>query len=407
MDDTGIGDDTPTDGTPLRTRAGRIWAFGLLGLLASGPVLVESGGLAPAANAATLRVPTELYPHIQAAVDSAAVNDTVLVEPGTYRGLGNRNIVVMKNIVIRSEAGLEATTIDVEGRRDDPARGFLLTDALSSAMVLEGFTIRNGFMSSQPSRQPGGRGSRHDLSAGGVKVNALSSPIVRNLLIEDCESEFTGGGMSIEIESHPLLQNIRVTGCVAGIQGGGISIETGSNPIVENCSFTGNRADLGGGISVSNAPIIRECTVAGNNARLGGGLYVVSFAEPMFERTLLWSNCSRESGETLFIDFASGAFFDCCGVDTVGATIFGVVDFDGTTQFVDPLFCDPADCGFATNDGDYRLAINSPYTGANSPCAGPVGYFPAGCDAVDPVLPTTWGHLKSRFHPVTRDRIGR
>ncbi len=88
----------------------------------------------------THRVPED-HPDIAAAIAAAQEGDTVLIAPGTYVGPGNRNLNPHgKNLVIRSVAGSESTTIDLEGL----GRFIVYADDESSASSLEGLTILNG-----------------------------------------------------------------------------------------------------------------------------------------------------------------------------------------------------------------------------------------------------------------------
>ena len=55
------------------------------------------------------------YWTIQEGLTAASEDDTVLVMQGEYTGTGNRNLDFGdKNIVLRSDAGAEFTTIDLE-----------------------------------------------------------------------------------------------------------------------------------------------------------------------------------------------------------------------------------------------------------------------------------------------------
>jgi hypothetical protein len=91
---------------------------------------------------ATIQVPAQA-PTIQAGIDSAADGDTVLVAPGTYY----ENILIDRNVVVRSAGGPTMTTIDGSQAPDSTVasvvRFYRWYDLLSGASI-EGFSIRGG-----------------------------------------------------------------------------------------------------------------------------------------------------------------------------------------------------------------------------------------------------------------------
>lgn len=381
-------------------------------------------------DGATLRVPDD-HATIQAGLDASQPGDTVLVAPGTYRGSGNRSIVFPGwDLVVRSEGGADVTILDVQGSGQNPGRGFLFNGDETPATVLEGFTIENGWMSTQEDRPEdgfaGGTGagtgvgagvgsgtgataaagragltqsldSRHDLSGAGFKVN-FGAPTIRKLVIRHCHSEYTGGGASVEAAASPKISDISIENCSAGIQGGGISIETGSTAQVENSSFIGNFAPLGGGVANHATVIMVGCTIAGNRAEYGGGVALYAFTVGTYERTLIWGNCASADGDQIWTDNGAGGLtLQCSLADPAGVVESNpgtVVWNDSVTA--DPMFCDPIPCSQAPfSGGDFSLSTESPALPAGSPCGALIGALQYGTCNVSPYR--SWGRIKAGF----------
>ena len=122
-------------------------------------VLLMALALSPALPAAEIHVPAE-QPTIQAGIDAAAHNDTVIVADGVYTGEGNRNLDFGgKRITVRSANGPDACIIDCEGDSGaEVCRAFHFHTYENRVAVVEGFTIRNGFAPSgtEPLQNCGG-----------------------------------------------------------------------------------------------------------------------------------------------------------------------------------------------------------------------------------------------------------
>ena len=85
---------------------------------------------------------------IQAAIDQASFyeKDSIIVAPGTYAGVGNRDIDFKgKVITVKSEHGQDTCFIDCQGTEEDPHRGFYFHSGEGANSVVQGFTIINGF----------------------------------------------------------------------------------------------------------------------------------------------------------------------------------------------------------------------------------------------------------------------
>ena len=167
---------------------------------------------------------------IQAAVDAAASNDTVLVTNGVYDTgatvrYGLNRVVITNDIVVRSVNGAGVTFIKGAeatggGNGDDAVRGVYM-----SAGVLDGFTVTNGH-------------------TGAIGVFAW------------------GGGICMQSDD-VVARNCILTGNSA-YNGGGSCMGT-----LNNCIISGNSATNGGG---SFQGTHNNCTLTDNSASgLGGG----------------------------------------------------------------------------------------------------------------------------------------
>lgn len=308
--------------------------------------------------AATLRVPAN-FPTIQAAVDVAVTGDTVLVAPGTYTGLGNKDIEFRsERIVLLSEAGPGETIIDCQGA----GRAILIHAGEDSTARVEGFTIRNG----------GG------VAAGGGILVADACPTITDCRLVGNSAD-NGGGLACYFFAEPRVQRCRVSGNSAQ-EGGGIFCYF-AKPILTTCLVTGNAAvTVGGALSSRSAstPTFRSCTISGNRAATGGGVFSEGDTTRA-ERTILRGNCATDGREG-FLASGSGLTLNCCAVDSSGFTGGGQVSYIGGHVFSDPMLCAPAACPTApTTEGNYGLRPDSPCLPLFSPCGVLIGALADSC----------------------------
>lgn len=170
-------------------------------------------------SARDIRVPSE-YETIQQAVDNAVTGDTVIVNPGVYRGPGNTDILVAgKAVTIRSESGFCATTLDGENQ----SHAFIYRSE-SRENLLEGFTIRNcgGCISA------------------GIAIEDGANVTVRNCLILSCHAASGGaeGGAIRVLRSEARIENTRIQNCSA-LQGGGINVVDHAVVTLQECTLIG------------------------------------------------------------------------------------------------------------------------------------------------------------------------
>jgi predicted outer membrane repeat protein len=372
-------------------------------------------------------------PTVQAGIDSAASEDTVLVHPGTYSEPINFGA---KNVVLRSQSGPAETILDGTGLATAVVT---INQGQNRAAKLEGFTITHG--------------------SGGVFIFDAGPSVIGNVITGN-------GGRGITCNANantawfPLIQDNTITNNLFATNGAGIATQPGVVPEILDNHIAGNNGSDGGAIytllSASGA-VIRGNTVLNNQAiNDGGGIYVeyASSAEA-FSVEISWNLVSG--------NFARGADFTGtgCGIDLVGTqawvhhnTIVGN-DGDGAhTRIVagggiaiyqsgspaieqnviafnragGGIWCDPNTTPLIRNNfawqnedgdvlgcsttwqsdgnvidnpyfcdsaiGDFSVAPNS---GVMTHPAGPLGSFPnPGCGPVT-VRHSTWGSLKARY----------
>jgi parallel beta-helix repeat protein len=370
----------------------------------------------PDGSAVVRNVPGDA-PTIQAGIDSSSNSDTVLVAPGTYSGLGNRNLNFSgKAIVVLSSGGASVTTIDAGGS----AHGFVFTSGEPVSARVDGFTIRNGY-------------GEFGEGGGGVYCKNGSSPTIANCIIRDCVMGPGGHGGGVACEgSSPVIVGCAIIGnTLSGGSGGGIFCFSGSAPTISGCVISGNEvtAGSGGAISCSNSapsientiitgnhtalsggglalyfdstPSLINCTLAGNRSDMrGGGILSAYGSDPMVTRTIIRENCASEGNEVALGEGGSdGAItLTCSAIDSSGITGDGSIVYQGSQVFDDPLFCGPASCESAPSAaGEYTLDLNSPCLPSNSPCGELIGALGEGCGVPGATEVTTWGGIKSRF----------
>ncbi len=159
--------------------------------------------------------------NLQAAVDAAQDDDTVLVGDGYYPV--TTPVRVSRRINLVSLHGAAATIVD--GQR--LGRGFHLL----APAVIHGFTITNGL------------------------AQGSASP------------QFCGGG--VLLEQGGVVENCIIVNNEADQYGGGLYFGAGGS--ARNCLITGNRSRVGGG---SSGGTLQNCTIIGNTATLdAGGAY--------------------------------------------------------------------------------------------------------------------------------------
>ncbi len=176
---------------------------------------------------------------VGAAVSAAVSGDEIWVARGVYQ----ENLILKGGIKLYGGFVGTETTLDerppfprpepdpnetvLDGGQID--RVITVFDTETAAVLIDGFTIRNG-----------------------------------------SQADYGGGVYCVSAPLH--IQNCTVTGCVALIRGGGICFGAGSH--IRNCIITYNEALGGGGLcggGEQEVTLIEDCFIAYNRAGTGGG----------------------------------------------------------------------------------------------------------------------------------------
>jgi len=273
-------------------------------------------------------------PTIQAAVDSAAPGDTVLVAAGTYnpdnQGISEYFPLVMlnKEIVLASESGPESTILDADGI--GPCVNIQAASAISP--TVEGFTITRGSVDFAE-------------NGAGVRCYEAGAPIIRNNIITENWAFSGGAGIALLYTDGTVTGNLITYNTAVQWQGGGILCMESEAVISGNTLFA-NTGQVSGVACQSSPNVTISNNIIAGSSR-GTALGCVN-GTPTIMCNDLWDNA-----------------------DGAGACTLGVNNFSE-----DPMFCDPS------ND-DFSIDEDSPCAPGNTPGGCElVGALPVGCRSV-------------------------
>lgn len=247
---------------------------------------------------------------IQAGIDAASNGDTILLEPGTYTGVGNRDVDFNgKAVIVTSVSGAALTVIDCQGL----GRGFTLTSGENENSVISGVTIMNGTAD----------------YGGGIYIAGWGAEVNDNLFADNDAGSWGGGLYALGTTA--TVSNSVIADNSAGFFGGGAYFRDGS-------------------------PTMRNVTVVGNT---GSGAVVTYTSSLAVEKSIIAFHTT-----SAMQCFAGGAATVSCS-DLFGNQSNAICGVDaGQNISEDPLFCD---------SGDYALLPMSPCTAGNSPCGEQIG----------------------------------
>lgn len=270
---------------------------------------------------------SELAPYatIQHGIDVSIDGDTVLVGPGIYEGIGNKNIDFGgRNIAVIGSGGRDSTTIDCAADSVKQSAGFIFLHGEDSTALVRGFTIINGDGSSIP-----------------------FGPIV-------------GGGVTC-IESTPRIENLRISNCSP--HGVYLEMNDPAPPVhVVDLSVVGAQEC---GLSTYGTDLIMSGCESKRNEY---GLYALY-------GSVSCDNSSFDSNNVEgYYNHGISAFLENCTLSANGST--GLETQGGDITIVNSEFCNNGAFGFSIDDygdgfeykfdqtifiGNGGAAINGPY----------------------------------------------
>jgi hypothetical protein len=250
---------------------------------------------------------------IQAAIDSSANTDTVMLAPGVFDGPGNYNIDFKgKAILVTSQSGADLTVIDCQSI----GGGLIFQSGEGPASVLSGVTVTNGVVALAQFAPPETRSAEELIALGpaavfGGGVNIVNgSPTIRGNVFRNC-SATVGGGVYAGPGAALIEDNI-FDSCSASY-GGGIFYSPSADITIRENTFTSCSATNGGGIygASGSAGVIEWNTVESCHAtHQGGGVFCATGTTPLVADNDILGNAADNdylegSGSGIFCDSGS------------------------------------------------------------------------------------------------------
>ncbi len=361
-----------------------------------GIIVLGLAGLctAPGITQNVLKVPGQ-YKTIQAAIDAAQRYDTVLVDPGTYV----ENLVIKKNIWVKSSGGPYLTTIDGGGKDSvvwmELAKGGIDGFTILNGNAAAGFgggihtesadIIRNCIITGNRASMGGGIylfggcgtvvdniivGNTATFEGGGICYGANSgggAEIYRNVIAGN-QSSMNGGGVSGRSSNFWLqFHHNVVSNNHAGKDGGGLCEVYDVPDLICNVFFMNTAVGNGGGVYIPNGYVLStlaHCTFVGNAALSGGGMCISHVPNLRISNTIFWLNRASVGPELrIGLDSRWPGKVDMDHSVVQGGQLSIHVETNSTLKWgagmllSDPLFVDMV-------NGDLHLTAASPCIGA-------------------------------------------
>lgn len=306
------------------------------------------------------------YETLAEGIAAAGYTDTVLVAAGLYQGPMNRDLDFNgKLIVLRSESGSSATTIDCE----HTSRALTFNSNESYLAVVEGFTITNGYAEEDTVNLYNSYGGavhcyatnptfRDVVFVGntaygdGGALNCMFSNSTMSLI--DCafsSNVATRGGAINSDNTRIVLWDCSFTENLASSWGGAILLDHDSSSMTR-CVFTDNEGSMGGAVNFrgDQQHYLTDCSFTRNTAVHHGGAVSSYYGRPAFTRCSFVANDAGYHGAGVGVTANPATFEDCSFFrNVVRDTLGAVVATSSASTF--------ENCTFAFNDTPYGGAI--------------------------------------------------
>jgi hypothetical protein len=312
---------------------------------------------------------------LQYGINTANPGDTVSADSGAYDP-----VVINKSLTLLGRNGSASTQI--VGLPDTRC---VLVNSVVDTVVLDGFTLKNGFPSSS-AVSPFGQG-------GGL-LSVGSNVRIANCVVTGNRSSNSGGGLAFRDSSYFEIINTRISVNSALQSGGGIVAVDAKGCKISNTVIDSNAASLnGGGVFVYSSSVnptksfeLKNCVIAGNTAHEGGTGIGARRNSLSISNCVVYANHASPVATTPFGVYVSAGSLSLHCSDLYmndQANLFADNITDSSANIsTDPLFCDPA-------SGDYHICNTSPCAPANNSCGVLIGAKGIGCYA--PTITATAG----------------
>lgn len=242
---------------------------------------------------------TDSFATIRSAVDFALAGVSIMIKDGIYTGEDNKNIIIDKELHIRSENGPQTVLIDCEGE----GRGFEFQDDSGQVnqSVLSGITIKNG-----------------NANQGGAIYIHSASPQITNCILTYNKGGSSGGAIHTS-EGSPTITDSVISFNVAKF-GGGVSNYTQRNNsiiFIGNCLLSENTALQDGGaiyngwgemsgttskdmIDLSHCTLVHNTALSEGGAIWNGGGYSAEKGKVNISSCILWGNTAQNQKNQIF-----------------------------------------------------------------------------------------------------------